>query len=167
MESRPEPGRKPSEKKTPGMGNNVIWYLLALGIGTVFLVALLASQPDVEIRFGELDRLISMGSDAKNEREGKPPANIVVHDDSSEAKGSRRFSHLSDLTVGVSEITGKVTMRQLDTHGNPTGEEQNGVRFSTPRMGLDHDLFEPLKANGFSDVRAERAPSGLRAMPRS
>ena len=36
------------------MGNNVIWYLLALGIGTVFLVALLASQPDVEIRIGEL-----------------------------------------------------------------------------------------------------------------
>ena len=27
-------------------------------------------------------------------------------------------------------------MRQLDTHGVPTGEEQDGVRFSTPRMGF-------------------------------
>src|SRR5262245_55396094 len=38
------PARKPAEKKAPGMGSNVIWYLLALGIGTVFLVTLLASK---------------------------------------------------------------------------------------------------------------------------
>ncbi len=163
MDSRPELPRKPVDKKSPSMGNNIIWYLLALGIGTVFLVALLASQPDVEIPFGQLDRLIGMGSDAKNESEGKPPATIEVSDEGGEGKGSRRFSHLSDLTVGVSEITGKVSMRPLDAHGVPTGEEQSSVRFSTPRLGFDHDLFETLKANGFTDVRAERAPSGLRA----
>jgi len=163
MEPRNENGRKPADKKTPSVGNNVIWYLLALGIGTVFLVALLASQPDAEIPYGNLMDLIAMGSDAKNEKEGKPPALIEVRDDSSESKGSRRYSHLNGLTVGVDEITGKVSMRQLDPHGNPLGEEQ-AVHFSTPRRGFEqHDLYEPLKANGFTDVRAERAPSGLRA----
>ena len=65
MEPRNESGRKSADKKNAGMGNNVIWYLLALGIGTVFLVALLASKPDVEIRLLELEQLDQNGERRK------------------------------------------------------------------------------------------------------
>ncbi|HEY1603419.1 MAG TPA: ATP-dependent zinc metalloprotease FtsH [Pirellulales bacterium] len=163
MEPRNEPGRKSADKKNAGMGNNVIWYLLALGIGTVFLVALLASKPDVEIRYPELVRLIKLGSDDKNALEKLPLAHIDVHDGSDSAKGLRRFSHLKNLTVGASEVTGQVTTQSVDGQGNPLGEEQADVRFSSPRVGTDHELFDPLYENGFSDANFERAPSGLRA----
>jgi cell division protease FtsH len=162
MDSRKEPGRKPTEKKSPSaMGNNVIWYLLALGIGTVFLVSLLAARPDVEIPITELVALIKKGSDAKNTREGKPPASIDVRSGEGDGKVNR-FSHLRSLTIGVSEITGKVDKQPLDGQGTPTGEEQQ-VGFSTPRVGVEQDLLTPLIENEFANVNAERAPSGLRA----
>ena len=71
MESRPETPRKPVDKKSPSMGNNIIWYLLALGIGTVFLVALLASQPDVEIPYSALVQADPDGQRRKERARGE------------------------------------------------------------------------------------------------
>ena len=127
MESRKEPARKPTEKKSPGgMGNNVIWYLLALGIGTVFLVSLLATRPDVEIPITELVALINKGSDAKNAKENKPPASIDVRSGESDGK-VRRFSHLRNLTIGVSEITGKVDMRRSTRRERPSARSNKSA----------------------------------------
>ena len=76
------------------MGNNVIWYLLALGIGTVFLVALLASQPDDEIRYRRVAAADQLGSDA--EQVGRPRAAGQYRRARRLAtrKDVRRFSHL-------------------------------------------------------------------------
>lgn len=100
----PEQDRQPPERKTPPMGGNFVWYLLALGVGTLFLVTLLGSDNAVEIPYSELIRLIEKGAPAENKDayidvdEGPEDKQIVV-----------RYSDLAELKVGQHEITGRVT----------------------------------------------------------
>ena len=52
-----------SDKKQQQPGNNFVWYLLALGIGTLFLVSLMQSnRSTVEIPYSELVQLIKQGA---------------------------------------------------------------------------------------------------------
>ncbi|MBI2825053.1 MAG: ATP-dependent zinc metalloprotease FtsH [Planctomycetia bacterium] len=160
MEPRNESGRRPADKKTPGMGNNVIWYLLALGIGTVFLVTLLANKPDVNLPIGQFDRLVGQGSDQKNAAEGREPAYIDVRDPS-DPKILRRFSNLGDIKVGVSEIAGEVDVQQIEPAD--AKHDVQRVAFRTGRMGTEqYPIVDILKANGFPNFSAEYPPSGLR-----
>jgi len=163
MESNNGPNRKPAEKKSPSMGNNVIWYLLALGIGTVFVVALLAAKPDVEIKYGDLLRLIEQGSDVENVANQKEPAAIDVRSGDKDDAQVWRYAHLSKLVAGKEQITGEVARRPVGPLGDAATEEKT-VGFFTPRMGLEgDDLTKLLKENGFTDYTGEHAPSGLRA----
>ncbi len=158
MESRNTP-RRPNDKKAAGMGNNFIWPLLVVLVGTVIVIAMVANKPDVNFPYGELVELIKRGSDTKNAAENKPLAWIEAQD---ELGATRRYSHLADLKVGVSEVTGQVTVRQPDS-ADPRLAEDQVVNFRSGRMGFEHhNLFEPLEANGFANVSGEHAPSGLR-----
>jgi len=163
-ENKAPSNRKPAEKKPAGMGSNVIWYLLALGIGTVFLVTLLANAPGYEIAYSELVLLIEKGSDAKNDAaEPKKPQGYI---DVSDPSGKRviRFSNLSDVTVGPDEVTGKVTALQIEPK-DPEQPPLENQPFRTGRLGLEADngkLIQQLKDNGFANVKGEHAPSALR-----
>ena len=60
-------GRKPSDKKSSSMSNNLVWSLLALGIGV--LIGVMWFNPrhqDVDIPTGKLLKLIKEGSPARN-----------------------------------------------------------------------------------------------------
>ncbi len=156
MESKkPEPDKSSPEKKTPASGGNLIWYLLALGVGTMFLASLWTTDTMVAIPYGELGRLIEMGTPDENSEA------IIEISIGQEANQQRvRFSNLSDLKFGPSEITGKVTMEVLEPEekrADPVGE----IVFHTAIEGLEisaNDLADTAIANGFSDVRGEQAP---------
>ena len=57
----PEPSRPTPEKKGPSFGGNLIWYLLAIGLGVIFLFSLVGDSSRVEIPIGELRKLIAQG----------------------------------------------------------------------------------------------------------
>ncbi|HUT12948.1 MAG TPA: ATP-dependent zinc metalloprotease FtsH [Thermoguttaceae bacterium] len=169
----PESDRRPSERKLGPMGGNLVWYLLALGVGTLFLVSLLGPDRRVQIHIGELNRLVELGPSD----DGRDPAVIdpeidpyIDVADGKEGKESTvRYGHLADLTFGAQEITGTVSV------GKPgETEAKPDVSFYTPCVRVSVDaLFEMAlgkdpenpdrKRKAFPNVRTEEAPSGWQA----
>jgi len=162
MESRNDSGRKPAEKKNPTMGNNIIWYLLALGVGTVIVIAMLANAPDVELQYSDVIALIELGSDSHNAAENKQPAKFeLVSTDTGGVKHVRELSHLAKLHVSSSELTGEVSIKQIEPAESAFSDAKT-VRFRTGLLGIDDpELAKTMRANGFT-LSGELAPSGLR-----
>ncbi|MGH7139486.1 MAG: hypothetical protein ACREHD_27385, partial [Pirellulales bacterium] len=176
----PDSGRKPiekksPEKKTPQVGTNVIGYLLALGIGALLIVVLLNTRNEAELPYLQLLELIKKGNPRRTdiaETPGKkpvePPHVEVVEND--ENPNSRRviwYSELRELTVGPTEVTGKVTqdLRQEGSKPPDPSTKAKEVEFRSARMGFENDggmLQKLLDENGFTDVRGQSAPSRMR-----
>jgi cell division protease FtsH len=143
------------------MGGNLVWYLLALGVGTLFLVGLMENNSQVEIGYMDLVALVEKGAPAKN-----PKAAIEVHETIGGKDEVVRYSDLDDLKLGPNGITGKVT-RQIESQDADRGKPEKDVAFHTARLGLEadqNDLFNLLKKHGFSNVRWEKAPSGWQSL---
>ena len=157
-EPRPPEGEEPSQqRKPPPMGGNMVWYLLALGIGTLFLVTLLGTEQTVRIEIGDLRDLIEQGSPERN-----PEAAIEVTTGSGSREQTVRYSELSNLKFGPREITGKVT-RQVTAPEEKQTDAQADVDFATPVWGLEQgndNLFELAREKGFKNIRADEAPGG-------
>ena len=184
MDNKSENGRKPAEKKTPPVGTNVVWYLLALGMGALLIVMFLATKPDVDIPYGELVRLIKKGnphsSDPKIKDKikaelGPDAGKELPHVEVDEGTGSSQrvvwYSDLRDLKVGRSEITGMVKRELRDSPGasaelkTDARETVKDVEFHTGRLGFDNDnnaLMAMLEENGFNDVRGDYPPTPFR-----
>jgi len=161
----PESERRPAERKPGPMGGNLVWYLLALGVGTLFLISLLGPDRRVEIPIGELDRLIELGPSDEDRDPAVIDPEIDPYIDVTDGKEGKestvRYAHLADLTVGPHEITGTVSM------GKPgETEAKPDVAFYSARVGLTDDnnaLYEKALGKAFRNVRAEEAPSGWHA----
>ena len=153
---RPKP-EKEKEKKSPPAGNNLIWYLLALGVGTLFVASLLAGKGRVKIVYGDLRELIQQGAPDRN-----PEASIEVTEGSGSKEMTVRYSDLRKLKFGPATITGTVTRQVLAPEEKKT-EPQPDTSFQTDRLGLQNDnnaLFDLAVKNGFTQIRAEEPPSG-------
>ena len=130
MADEPRPPSRPQDRKTPAMGGNVVWYLLALGVGTILLVNFMGEPTQVEIEYGDLVTLIEKGCAAKN-----PKAAIDVTEGTPEKKQVVRYSNLDNLKIGPSEIAGTVTRQVLEPEADRT-KPKTDVAFETPRRGL-------------------------------
>ncbi|HWB07781.1 MAG TPA: ATP-dependent zinc metalloprotease FtsH [Pirellulales bacterium] len=184
MENKTDNGRKPSEKKpsekkTPQVGTNVIGYLLALGIGALLIVMLLHGRSEAElpylqllqlIRKGNPDRADStkpVGANAATVESGKqtePPSIVIEEGTGTTTHKIYKYYSLSDLTVGPTEVTGKV-MQVIRDESTGKVTEPARVEFRSARMGLEDDggmLLKLLEDNGFTDVKAQSAPSRMR-----
>lgn len=158
MDRKPESGRKSPERKAPPTGNNLIWYVLAVGMGTLFIVSLFQANSQVEITYGELVRLIEQGSPDRNKE-----AKIEIVDGTDTDRTVVVYRNLSDVKIGPHEITGRVT-RQVVAPPEKVSEAKRDVFFRTARSGLENDggwLYKLLREKGFTDdVRGESAPGG-------
>src|SRR5487761_1189773 len=187
MENKTENGRKPAEKKspekkTPQVGTNVIGYLLALGIGALLIVMLLHGRDEAELRYLELLQLIKKGNPYRIDLPAPVASAPTAKKTPDPAKKSPNFpyietevnkgttSHkaiwyygLKDLTVGPTEVTGKV-MQEVREPADPNNKPKE-IDFRSARMGFEDDggmLLRLLEENGFTDVRAQSAPSRMR-----
>ncbi len=144
-------GRRGPEKRIPPMGNNIIWYLLALALGTLLLVSLLGRSP-VNLRYLDLLRLIEKGSG--------PDASIEVTEGTGSAERKVRYSDLSELTIGRDEITGKVTRQVIEPEHDRTDPEAKSFRSSRRGFGQDDtSLTKLLIDKGFGGAQGEEPPS--------
>ncbi len=156
MKNDKEPVKKPTEKKTPPMGGNVVWYLLVLCLGALLLFGMLAPRTGVEIPISHLYDLI----------EKRDPA-APVHDEFVEVSETRdatkyvtRYSKLRIEQVGESNIRGKITAQQIEPE-DPKAEAKE-TEFTTARRGLVHDggeLIRLLKEKKI-DFAGEDEPGG-------
>ena len=148
-----EPERRQPDKKAPPMGNNFIWYVLALAIGVFFVVNLAQTKTRREIAYMELYRLIEKGAFEQN-----PDASIEVTEGQEGKQEKVRYWDLSELEIGPYEIEGKVNRQVIGPEKEPAEEK---VEFRTDRRGLENDdgqLFKLLEEKGFNNVRAEPPP---------
>ncbi len=155
-DQKPDQPERRSDRKSPQMGSGLIWYLLAAGVGALFLVTALGNRLGVAIPYMQLVRLIEQGEAGKN-----PKAAIELVEGTDANKQRVRYSHLENLTVGINEVTGTVTREVLEPVSERTGPRK--TKFRSARRGLGNDdnyLFQLLKQHGFTDVRAEETPSG-------
>ncbi len=145
------PQKQPERKPTATGGNNMVWVLLGIGIVTLALVSMFGADTGETIDYGHLRKLIEQGSNDK--------ASIDVTSD--DGKRTVRYSNLDDLTFKPSEITGKVTVRQLRPKDKKKSEPTKGVTFHTPRRGLppEDDLPSVAAEKGFI-IQGGEAPSG-------
>lgn len=53
-----KPEKPMSDRKAPPFGGNVVWYLILLGVATLFFVSFLGTENQVEIPYMDLWKLI-------------------------------------------------------------------------------------------------------------
>ena len=146
-----EPNRS-QDRKPPMMGGNIVWYLLAAAIGTIFLFSLTDTGSKVELKYGDLITLIEKG----------PKAAIEIHQGTPEKQQLVRYSNLDNVKIGPQEVTGTVTEQVLEPEADRTPAKDN-VAFQTNRMGLENDnnaLYELFHKKGFTNVNGMPPPSG-------
>ena len=153
-----QPEKRPLlDRKTPPLGGNIIWYLLALGVGTLFLVSLLENGSPIELRYIDLNRLIEKG----------PKGEIEVREGSSgKEQQVVRYSKLDKLTFGPHEITGTVARQVLAPEAESSKSEEK-VKFHTPCGGLENNnnvLYNLAKKKGFANLDGEKAASAWHSL---
>jgi cell division protease FtsH len=167
MDSKKEPGRKPSDKKSASTSSNLVWVILALGIGVLIGAAYLnPRQQEIELPYGRLVQLIEQGSPQRN-----PKASITFDEGEDASRQQVRYSNLHELVISPTEITGKVdravspAAKPAEGSTEPEAESRPAVAFSTGRRGVENDngeLTRLLEQNGFVDYTAEHASSKWR-----
>lgn len=154
-EDRREPNR-PQDRTPPTMGSNVVWYLVALGIVTVFFLSTMDNVSKIKLKYSDLQTLIEKGLPKTH-----PKAFIDVNEGTPEKPLIVRYSKLDNLKFAPHEITGTVT-RQVIEPANEKTEPKTNVVFQTSRNGLEDDsnaLAKRAYEQGF-EVDAPDAPSG-------
>jgi cell division protease FtsH len=129
---------------------------LAVCAATLFLFSLMDPGSQVELGYMELVKLIEQGAPAKN-----PNAAIEIREGAEGQEQTVRYSNLDALKIGPNEITGTITRQLIEPKADHAKPEPK-VSFHTARMGLENDnnfLFKLLEDKGFTNVRAEKAPS--------
>ncbi len=148
--------RRPADKKSPPLGNNLFVYALA-GLFLAFLLwAVLGTRVQHAIPYGKLVELIEQGAPAKN-----PKAAIELTEGTANQQRRVRYSDLANLRIGTFEISGTVTRQEVLPERKPPAEK---AAFRTNRRGFEEDggeLFRMLRAGGFTDVAGEPAPGFL------
>jgi cell division protease FtsH len=154
MDSKPQPPKsqptKPSnDKKTPTIGNNVVWYLLALGVVILLIVGWLHQDPVYELSYSNLTKLVEAGENGIHIPEGPEGKKVD--------KPNVTYRNPTDIELSSSDVTGKVT-RAVD------GGEPQLVSFHTYRGNDDIQgrLPQLLEQNN-KQFKYEAGPSSWRA----
>jgi cell division protease FtsH len=129
MAKNSDPSRKsakPSDRKTPQLAGNLLWYLVAMGLVTLFVVTLLNQRSPEEIYYSDLIRLIREGNPREN-----PGASIAVTQRNDSKETVIHYSDLDELKIGPTEVSGTVTKKDPEARQ----KIQKDVRFYTSLPG--------------------------------
>jgi cell division protease FtsH len=97
--------RRSADKKTSPINNNILWFMIALGLLTSFVVMLLTSTTGDDLKYSELLRLV------KNE---DGAGVIEVERKSGDKTSLVKFSKPSEINIGSFEVTGKIQRQRAD-----------------------------------------------------
>jgi len=121
MKNDREPTRRSADKKAP-INNNILWFMIALGLLTAFVVILLTGQAGDQLQYSDLLRLV------KNE-DGK--GYIDIDREIGGRKVSVRYSNPQNLRIGNYEVTGTIDVKK------PDDEKAQEKTFSTNIKPMD------------------------------
>jgi cell division protease FtsH len=95
---------KPTDKKAPPQGGNVVWYMLGLGVLLLLMVTMLSTGTEQSMAWSDFVKLIAASDPTDASAKG-----YVDITDKNNSPSKVRISDLSDIVIGEREITAKVT----------------------------------------------------------
>ncbi len=134
MSNDRDPIRKSGDKKSSPMNNNVVWFLLVLGVLTLLTVSMMTGGPDEKVLYSDLLELIKIADD----KDGKNY--IEVKRGTGDKEHLVRLSNPTDIKVGTYEVTGKVTRENAGDEASRTS-----VLFQSNLKPMDNRLAELLE----------------------
>src|SRR5690242_10914973 len=144
MKNDREPLRKSNDKKASPINNNVVWFLLVLGVLTLLAVSMMTGGPDEKLQYSDLLELVKVTGDQGGKNY------IDVHRGSGEKAQTVRFSDPTDIKLGSYEVTGKVIREVV---GEPASRA--AVSFQSNLKPMDDRLAQLLEEKHISFDNAE------------
>jgi cell division protease FtsH len=112
-------GEKQPDKKSSPQGGNLVWYMLALGVLLLLMVTVFSNSSGQPLGFSDLLKLIDATGKDANGKQG--PGFIDVPDPTTARPQQRlRISDLSEIIVGSSNVTAKVTRQRYTPNESGT-----------------------------------------------
>ena len=157
--------KRSADRRPPLGGSNLVWSLVAVGVAGLFALSLINANPDVELSYSDLEKLIrASGQRMAGDTDG--PRFIEVVQAGEDPKRTRRYGELDDVVIGAFQVSG--TVRQLATEpaGQSARDDLAGSRrrFHTAKLPSENSegqLSKLLAENGVP-FRYEEAPSPWR-----
>jgi cell division protease FtsH len=159
-----KPGKKPDKKSTP-QSNNLVWYLLGLGVLLLLLATVWTGQDQQRIDWSDLEQLIAVSNPDNTEG----PDYIEIDGESNGKPARLRLSGPTKIEVSLTEVTGTVNLRKAPlpagTAVSAAGVSQDDnsagsgsisaadfsapkrVRFKTSRLPTEQRLDQLLAEN--------------------
>jgi len=158
--------KRSADRRPPLGGSNLVWSVIAVGVAGLFALSLLNANPEVELAYSDLERLIrasGTADGAANALAATQPVEVVANGPD---KKPLLYSDLADVVIGGFQVTG--TLREATPEGaKPTaggGAAAVRRRFRTAKLPSENSegqLSKLLAAHGVP-FRYEEAPSPWR-----
>ncbi len=141
------PSDKSPEKKAPQQGGNLVWYMLGLGVLLLLMVTMFSSSSDQVIGWSDLLRLVEASGPGTD-------GSIVVVDRSSTPPQRIRISELTNVVVGSSSVTAKVSRQRFKSSAaaesgseakQQLGEKEKGIVLHVDREQQENILPKLLQ----------------------
>ena len=144
--SEPKKEKKSPEKKSSQPSNNVVWYLLGIGVILLFAVSLWPKPTDASLQFSDLIKLLEDGKAGKS-------AQVEVVEGPEGRQQTFRYSGIRDVTIALYDVSGKIDRKLVpDPKAEVKAEtEAEEVRFYSNKNPSDYSeelLIQLLNANG-------------------
>jgi cell division protease FtsH len=161
MDESSGPSRRNSEKKPAPQANNLLWYMLGLGVLLLLLATVWGAQDTLTLKWSELEQLILVSGP---DHTGFPYVEIADTDRNPPLKQRVRLPR--KIRIGSLEVTGEVDYQYREIHsddGNGDGAWTSfrTVKFRVDRLPSEDRLDDLLAANGVEDWGYESPPSPL------
>jgi cell division protease FtsH len=155
--------QKPSDKRVPQQGGNIVWYLLGLGALLLLLVAVFNTGKEQEIVFDDFVRLV----EASDPNDPDAPNFIDIVDTTSGKQQYYRISDLSRVVIGSTSITARISRQplKLDPVSEnglvANGEKEKGIILRINRASEETVSAQLLTANNIAGWGYGGPPSPL------
>ena len=162
----PKTPKKSAEKKAPPQNNNMLWYLLGLGVLLLLLVTVWQTQNRLTIGWSDLEALI-VASNPDAPKDAEPY--ITYEDNTVKPPIQYRLKDPTNIHVGTLEVTGTVMAqsKRASADGKESILDPNAqwtdfapTTFRTAAIPyITSDILTLLRDNKIAEYRIEEPPS--------
>jgi len=154
--------KRSADRRPPLGGSNVVWSLIAVGVAGLFALSLLTANPEIELAYSDLERLIRASA---RDAAGKPDAGRTVEVSAGPGRPPAVYAELADVVIGAFQVSG--TLREVAPDGakQAAGGTAGGRRrFHTAKLPSENSegQLSKLLAEHGVPFRYEEAPSPWR-----
>jgi len=158
--------KRSSDRRPPLGGSNLVWSLIAIGVAGLFALSLINANPEVELAYSDLERLIRASGTAEGDAGSSATPEAVEIAASGAGKHPLVYSDLADVVIGAFQVTGTVREAAPDAAKPAAGAGPTAVRrrFRTAKLPSENSegQLSKLLAEHGVPFRYEEAPSPWR-----